>query len=73
MYPEGANWTVTDYLLAEIIDLLAAGNWQRGNAGAKSPSPKPQPMWRPPPPDAPTRPRRSLDERISDWKRRHGK
>lgn len=40
----GAPWGVSDYMMANVIDLLNAGNWQRG--GNKS-APKPKPMQRP--------------------------
>lgn len=69
LYPELAHWTVTDFLLAEIIDLLAAANWQRANAGAKTPSPKPDRMYRPSASEP--RPRRTMEDRVRDWKRRH--
>lgn len=68
MYPEHVDWTVTEYLLAEVVDQLAAANWQRGNAGAKQPGPKPQPMYRP---QHNTKKRRSIEDRVRDWKRRH--
>jgi hypothetical protein len=42
-----SSWTVTDYLLADIFDALNIANWQRANAGKKSPSPKPKPYPRP--------------------------
>jgi hypothetical protein len=70
MDPEGAGWDVDSYLLANVADLLAAGNWQRGNAGAKTPSEKPRPMYRPADPAAP-RVRKSLDQRVLEWKARH--
>lgn len=35
------RWTVTDYLLAAVIDTLADANWQRG--GCQGPRPKPVP------------------------------
>lgn len=40
----GEHWSVTDQLLAAVVDLLQAGNWQR--AGKKS-APKPKPLRRP--------------------------
>lgn len=42
-----AAWSVTDYLLADIYDVLANANWQRANAGKKSPSARPKPYPRP--------------------------
>ena len=40
----GAPWSVTDYMVANAVDLLNAGNWQRsGNKNA----PKPKPIARP--------------------------
>ncbi|GHA49911.1 hypothetical protein GCM10010329_85110 [Streptomyces spiroverticillatus] len=44
---EDAIWTLETQLLAGIHDRLAEGNWQRGNAGAKSPSRRPSPIPRP--------------------------
>jgi hypothetical protein len=37
-----ASWDTSDYLLALIADLLAAGNWQRSGKGQK-PRPLPRP------------------------------
>lgn len=38
------EWSTGDYLLATAVDVLRAGNWQRG--GRKN-APKPQPVPRP--------------------------
>jgi hypothetical protein len=38
-----AAWSVTDHLLANVIDLLQAANWQRGGKGAP-PKPFPRPV-----------------------------
>lgn len=40
----GAPWGVNDYMMANVVDLLSAGNWQRG--GNKN-APKPKPIARP--------------------------
>jgi hypothetical protein len=40
-------WTATEHLLADIWDVLAAANWQRGNAGQKQPGPRPKGYPRP--------------------------
>lgn len=40
----GEHWSVTDQLLAALVDLLQVGNWQR--AGKKS-APKPKRLPRP--------------------------
>lgn len=45
---DAAGWDVQAYLLADVIDLLAAGNWQR--SGAKRGKPKPMKRPRPPGP-----------------------
>lgn len=37
-------WTITDYLLAAVVDALQAANWQR--SGKKN-APKPKPVPRP--------------------------
>ena len=38
---EGADWTLTEHLLAVVVDKLAQANWQRQ---AKKGSPKPDPV-----------------------------
>lgn len=43
---EHEAWDVSDWLLANVVDLLAAANWQRG--GGKGARPKP--VQRPKPP-----------------------
>lgn len=35
------RWSVTDYLLAALVDAVRGGNWQRG--AGKGPKPKPIP------------------------------
>ncbi|MET9147300.1 hypothetical protein [Streptomyces sp. NPDC004042] len=42
-----AVWTLETQLLAAVHDRLSEANWQRGNAGSKSPSRRPQPIPRP--------------------------
>lgn len=37
-----AAWGVTDYLLANVIDVLAGANWQRSGKGQR-PKPFPRP------------------------------
>ncbi|MFI0262078.1 DUF5361 domain-containing protein [Streptomyces sp. NPDC017056] len=44
--PDSA-WTLDAQLLAGIHDRLAEANWQRGNAGSKSPRARPKPIPRP--------------------------
>lgn len=41
--PETADWTLEAYMLARAIDLLAAGNWQRGRGKGPKPKPIPRP------------------------------
>lgn len=41
IHGQRAAWTQETYLLADIFDVLAASNWQRG--GGKGPKPKPFP------------------------------
>ncbi|MFK0057999.1 hypothetical protein ACIQTN_02020 [Streptomyces werraensis] len=44
MHPEEAEWGMQEQLLAYCADLLAAGNWQRGQGKAKDyPKPIPRP------------------------------
>lgn len=41
---DGEGWTVTDHLLATVIDALHAANWQRGgDEHATKPRPWPRP------------------------------
>lgn len=40
------QWGVEHYLLANVIDVLQAANWQRGY-NPKNPAPRPQPHPRP--------------------------
>ena len=48
------GWGTTDYLLAELIDGIAVGNWQRtGDAQQKNPQHFPKPFPRPVEPKAP--------------------
>lgn len=44
-------WDVGDWLLANVVDLLAAANWQRG--GGKGARPKPVQRPKPPKADSP--------------------
>lgn len=40
----GVPWAATEYMLANIADLLSAGNWQRGgDRNARRPKPMPRP------------------------------
>lgn len=40
----GVPWAATEYLLANVVDLLNAGNWQRGgDKNARRPKPMPRP------------------------------
>lgn len=40
----GAPWGATEYMLANVVDLLNAGNWQRGgDKSARRPRPMPRP------------------------------
>ncbi|MFF0389680.1 DUF5361 domain-containing protein [Kitasatospora sp. NPDC004615] len=40
-------WTATEYLLADVFDVLAAANWQRtGDKSAAKPKPYPRPVVR---------------------------
>jgi hypothetical protein len=40
----GHRWSITDQLLADLVDLVAMGNWQRQQ---KKHAPKPKPIERP--------------------------
>jgi hypothetical protein len=45
--PEGEGlWSVDSYLLAQVVDLLAAANWQRSADGSKGTN-RPKPLPRP--------------------------
>lgn len=43
---EGAEWLITDYLLARVADHLAVANWQRSEDGSKGVN-APKPTYRP--------------------------
>lgn len=47
MAGEDSGWTLETHLLAAVHDRLAEANWQRGNAGSKSPTRRPTPIPRP--------------------------
>lgn len=64
------GWTVTDYLLANEIDLLQAANWQRENANlekGKVPTRRPRPMYRP---AGATRGGKTQEQREREWAER---
>jgi len=44
VHGEAAAWGATEHLLANVIDLLAIANWQRGG---KKAGPRPKPIQRP--------------------------
>ena len=46
LQPDFRGWDVHTYLLAEAVDALVAGNWQRGN-GKRHEIPKPLPRPKP--------------------------
>jgi hypothetical protein len=54
---EPSQWSVTDHLLANVIDLLQIANWQRAGKGA---APKPFPR--------PTRPANRSGKTIAEAK-----
>ena len=43
VHGEAAVWTVTDHLLAALIDVGQGANWQRAGGKAKRPDPFPRP------------------------------
>lgn len=44
MFGERVEWGPTEYLLADLIDVVQIGNWQRqGKKGAPKPKPVPRP------------------------------
>lgn len=43
----GPQWSPELHRLTDIFEALQAANWQRGNAGKPSPSPRPKPVKRP--------------------------
>lgn len=47
VHGEATDWRLEHHLLALLVDATAVGNWQRGNAGRKSPSRRPSPLPRP--------------------------
>jgi hypothetical protein len=43
MAGEGAEWGITDHLLANVVDVLAIANWQRGGGKGSRPPRVPRP------------------------------
>lgn len=39
-------WTADTYLLAQVADLLAGANWQRGGGKGSRPKPLHRPKWK---------------------------
>ena len=48
-HPEESAWSVTDHLLANVIDLLNLRLWQESGGKARRPDPIPRPNDRPEP------------------------
>lgn len=46
MHGEAADWSLTDHLLASVVDALHVANWQRTEDGAKGRR-RPRPLPRP--------------------------
>lgn len=63
------QWTTAEHLLAHVVDLLAAANWQRSSAGRKPLPARPEPLPRP---GADPRPTRSTvtAEALRSWRQR---
>jgi hypothetical protein len=40
-------WSASEHLLAAVVDVLAAANWQRAQAASKKAIPRPEPIPRP--------------------------
>lgn len=59
------QWTATDYLLANVIDVLQNANWQRG-ADPKKPGPLPSPFPRP---GETERKQAEAEDRAAQWRR----
>lgn len=68
--PDGDGlWTVSDFHLANVVDLLAAANWQRSEDGAKGRN-KPKPVKRPGEKDAANAKAELIKKSIAERKRR---
>lgn len=66
LHGEVADWTVTDHLLACVIDALHVANWQR--VGDKN-APRPKPLPRP----GQQQRDEHLRQRLLEHRRRHRK
>lgn len=44
MFPDVAEWTLAVQMLASLIDISAAGNWQRGGGKGAKPRPVKRPQ-----------------------------
>lgn len=55
------GWTLADHMLANLVDLAAWANHQRGGGKGS----KPKPIKRP------RRKRNARDDRVRDWVKRH--
>lgn len=47
MYGDTARWGPTEHLLADTVDILRAGNWQRGGGKGRRPKPRHRPGPKP--------------------------
>jgi hypothetical protein len=69
MHGHAADWSVTDHLLAAVVDVLQGGNWQRGGGKGK----RPKPLERPKSAQVMRERRRRMEEMAAKhaaWKQR---
>lgn len=66
---DDAAWDLQAQLLAHTADLIALGNWQRGNAGRQRHSAKPTPIPRPGLVEVDQQPIGAAE--LRDWRSRH--
>jgi hypothetical protein len=71
IHGEKALWGTTDYLLAAVVDNLAAANWQRGGGKGQ----RPKPLQRPKSAQeirAKRQRMQAMERKNADWRKRNG-
>lgn len=72
LHGAAAAWTPAEYLLANVVDLLAAANWQRGGGKGKKPKRVRRPGDRDGFEQLGGSTSMSIDEFEARWQARHG-
>lgn len=66
-YGDAHRWSRTDYMLADLIDVIQAMRYEATASRTKSPGKPPQPYPRPEQDRA-----KLLRPRLDEWRQRHG-